>query len=931
MTQPQPLDADSFSRQELFQKDLRTQLMYVLSVLEPQPGSFSAYAMTLCETLCRFTQAMGGPAMLMDYTAFVVLLDVLGLVSRGWMQPKLLEQPSDRFTQFHRIVSELVAVCKKMVEVAPSSLPHVMKANLGVIENCLHALQAPDVEAPLKAAPALSKAHEEKGQESSHQEVLSSNLKAVSQMDPTILTLFFVDLETYTRLLQEGLLVLELDPSDQQTIASLMRAAHSIKGAARVIGLDDIVHLAHALEECFLHVQSKDVCVEPHVMERLFCALDLFQELIKQPSEAMNAWLEQQHATITELTQNLMHLIPEGAGLAGQPTTSIGLQPNPPPSLASELRLRDATESRAIYKGTLRITAAYLNRLMGLAGEFLVESRRLQPFSEQLLQVKNMLHEQSALIDALRACCDERALGEEGSKLLLNLQRQTRECRLQFSDRLDELEECISKVGLLSDGLYREVVSSRLCPFNEGVKDLPRMVRDLSQYLHKQVKLEIIGRSVTVDRDILDKLQTPLQHLLRNAIDHGIESPAQRIALGKPAIGTIRLEAYHRAGLLNILVEDDGCGIDLMAIKQVVIKKQWMDVNAVEKLNKEELLSFLFSPGFTTNTQATELSGRGFGLNTVQTMVHEVCGKILVDAIKGKGTRFCLQLPLALSILRALLVNIAGEAYAFPLARSACTVVVDLKEIQQIDHSYSVQVNGQNIVLIWGFQLLGMPFTPLTQESLSIVVLTQQAQHYGIIVDALIGEKELILQELDPHLGKIQSIICGALMEDGSPVLVIDVDEIIAAAEGLLASHESVFADLEVRIKKPPSLKRILVVEDSITVREVESRILEAAGYSVDVAANGVDAWNLVRIKQYDLIITAVDMPYMDGVEFVRLIKRSDDFRHLPIMIVSYREHPEERALGIEAGADAYIAKSQFRDDAFLAKVHELLTEKSAC
>lgn len=929
MTQSPRVDA--FAMQELFQKDLRSSLKPVLSIIEQPIDSFSEYALTLCQALSSFARALRGPALLMDYKTFVALLELLSFVSERWMQPALLAHPSNQFTQFQQIVRELMEVGKKMVEVAPSELAQVMQESQSVFEGCLHALEAFDLKVPLEEAVLVATPSEAHSKESSGQERPSSTLVAFAQMDPSILTLFFIDLETYTRLLQEGLLALELNPFDQQTIASLMRAAHSIKGAARVIGLHDIVHLAHALEECFLHIQSHEVSVEPELMDRLFKALDLFQELIKQQPEAISSYLESKQATITELTQSLMRLIAERAGPAEQsPPPLIGLQPNPPPSFASELRLRDVTESKAFHERTLRITATYLNRLMGLSSELLVESRWLRPFSEQLLQVKNMQHEQSALIDALKASCDESNLGEEGAQLLLKLQRQTQKCLLKFSDRLDELEEFVRKVGILSDGLYREVVSSRLCPFDEGVKDLPRMVRDLSQHLHKQVNLEIIGRFVTVDRDILDKLQTPLQHLLRNAIDHGIEAPAERIALGKPAIGTIRLEAYHRAGLLNILVADDGRGVDFMELKQVLAKKQWMEMSAAEKLSKEELLSFIFSPGFTTSKETTEVSGRGFGLNTVQTMVHDVGGTILVDSIEGKGTRFCLQLPLALSLMRALLVNIAGEAYAFPLARSARAVVVDLKDLHQIEHRYYVQIEGQNITLIWGSQLFGMPFTPLTEEFLSIVVLTQQTQGYGIIVDALIGEKELILQELDPHLGKIQAISCGALMEDGSPVLVIDVDEMIAAAEGMLTSQESAVDDLGFRIKKQPPPKKILVVEDSATVREVESRLLEAAGYNVDGAANGIDAWNLVRIKDYDLIITAVDMPRMDGLEFVRLIKRSDDFKHLPVIIVSYRERPEERALGLEAGANEYITKSQFRDDAFLARVNELLMERSA-
>lgn len=906
-------EANTFSMQELFQKDLRTQLKQLNDVLEiPQEGAFSEYVKTLCRALIRFTRSLKGPALLMDYTTFVALIDALDSVSSSFLRA-FLKEPTQHFTQFELLVRDLTDVFKQIVEVPPSLLTQTIKESQDTLQSATHALKrfAEIKEVGEEKVEAVEK-DPEKGDK--------TPVTKLSSADPTLLTLFFVDLETYTSLLQEGLLALELEPLDEQMLASLMRAAHSIKGAARVIGLEPIVHLAHALEECFLLVQNKRLSVEADVTNRFFETLDLFRELLKKQPEEINQWLDQRYSAIRELTNVLNQLltINEAEGVKEE-RSSLTKEPSLP--------ITPLVEPRSKRERTLRMTAAYLNRLMGFAGELLVESRSLQPISEDLLQLKKIQYEQSTLLDDLRASYNEQAFGEEGEKKLIELQRKTNACRSSLADLLEQLEEFMRRHGSLSDYLYREIVSSRLCTFDDGVEELPRIVRDLGRYLHKQVRLEIIGRSVTVDRDILDKLQTPLQHLLRNAVDHGIELPARRIALGKNATGTIRLEAYHHAGSFNIVVADDGCGIDLERLRRVLVDKKFIDPNKANQMKQEALLAFLFMPGITTSMQTTEISGRGFGLNTVQTMVHEVGGQIRVESTEGQGTRFSLQLPLTLSIVNSLLVNIAGEPYAIPLARSHRVVTVEPDKMKHVENRFYMELDGQDIGLVWGHQLLGLPGLQEEKNALPVVILKGQQNVYGVIVDALIGEEELIVQELDPHLGKVPLISCGAFMEDGSPVLVMDVEEILAQSEEVPSENRVMVEET----KGAPMPKRILVVDDSASVREVESRILEAAGFVVDVADDGSNAWNIARAEEYDLIVTDMNMPNMDGLGFIKMLKGSFKHQNIPIMIVSYKEDPEDIALGLEAGANEYLTKSQFCEDLFLMKVNALLTGNSKC
>ncbi|MDP1836295.1 MAG: response regulator [Chlamydiales bacterium] len=775
--------------------------------------------------------------------------------------------------------------------------------------------------------------------------------------DQQIVSLFFVELETQTGILSDGLLALEANSHDSEAIESLMRAAHSIKGAARVLGLTDLIHLAHALEDAFTSVANHTIQIDSHTIDVMFSGIDVFSTLVKAGPTEFDSTLASRSVAIHEIIDQLEALrggteklandspAPERVAIATEPLPTpltVKADPEPvtgntlgdlapglrlPTQTGSQRRLNEARQATRVSRKdrVVRVTADYLTRLMGLAGELLVESRWLHPFSDALMHLKKSQYELSGIVDVLRATVNEKVLGEEGDQYLLDLQHKTHQCRENLAKHLEDLELFIRRHATLSDRLYRQVITSRMCPFGDGVEAFPRMVRDLAKQLGKKVSLEIIGRSTTIDRDILDKLKAPLNHLLRNAIDHGIEMPDERIAAGKPPEGHIRLEARHRAGVLSITVSDDGRGVDLPEIRNKVKISKLVDSDMAHNLTESELLDFLFLPGFTTSKEITEISGRGVGLNVVQNMVHEVSGQVRVGGKKGQGATFSLQLPLTLSVLRALLVVIGGEPYAFPLARVERAMVLDRSRIQMVENREYYNFNGQNIGLIPGYSILELPEGRKIIPELSIVVLTDGINSYGVVVDRLLGEKELVVQELDPRIGKVGDVACGAFMEDGSPILVIDVEDMVRSVDKLLSTGglgNLGSAPLEQQNKRR---KRVLVVDDSITVREVECRILENHGYEVDVAVNGVDGWNTVRIGDYDLVVTDVDMPRMNGIELVKSIKNDPRLRTLPVMIVSYKERSDDRMLGMEAGANYYLAKSSFHDDRFLEAVRDLI------
>lgn len=494
-----------------------------------------------------------------------------------------------------------------------------------------------------------------------------------------------------------------------------------------------------------------------------------------------------------------------------------------------------------------------------------------------------------------------------------------------MSDRLNELELYAQRTANLSDRLYREVITSHTRPFADGVQSFPRMIRDLARKLNKQVNLEIVGKATSVDRDILKKLEAPLTHILRNAVDHGIELPEERAATGKPSAGTIRLEAFHRGGMLAITIADDGQGIDPEQLRQKVINKNLTTAEIATQLSISELMEFLFLPGFSTAKQVTEISGRGVGLDIAKSMAQEVGGTVRAVSQKGLGTSFHFQLPLTLSVVRTLLVEISGRPYAIPLARIGHIITVERSDVSDVENKQYFTMNQKNIGLIAAHQILELSEPSPTSGPLSVVVVSDRDDTYGLVVDKFLGEHDLVVRPLDPRLGKVPDISATSLLSDGSPVLIVDVSDIVRSMDAILNAGQLTKVGVVTAEEMANKRKKILVVDDSITVREMERKLLENRGYQVDVAVNGMEGWSAVRTNHYDLVISDIDMPRMNGIELVRQIKNHPRLHSLPTIVMSYRDREEDRLQGLEAGANYYLTKSSFHDDTLINAVVDLI------
>ncbi|AJY03226.1 hybrid sensor histidine kinase/response regulator [Burkholderia sp. SIMBA_043] len=849
----------------------------------------------------------------------------------------------------------------------------------------------------------------------------------------SLLELYREETRTQTQALSERLLVLEAREPDAAALDACMRAAHSLKGAARIVGVPPGVDIAGRMEECFVAAQAGAIALSAAHVDVLLAGVDLllrvadpdappvsaaeidafalaltsadaaqavpvaadvpasasasapvsaptsaapqrgYDGAVNEPVDAGAAtpphaaqpYVAQPYATparATPLHAEQPYAMPpyaaaphstqphaaqlnatppyEAAPHATQPyaTPAHAMQPHaeqpyatPPYAAAPHATPPPATDPPHAAQAAATATAAMrrvradtLNRLLSLSGESLVESRWLKPFAESMLRVKRAQRDAARSLDLLyERFADDLDAGALAS--MNEVRHMLNDLQRALAERMDEFDRFERRSTHIAEQLYDEALQCRMRPFGDATRAYPRIVRDLARSLGKQVRFSIVGEGTQVDRDILDLLDAPLGHLLRNAIDHGVEPPDVRRARGKPADARVTLEARHSAGSLLVSVIDDGPGVDLDALRAAVVRQRLTDDETAARLSDAELLEFLLLPGFSMRDAVTDVSGRGVGLDAVQEMVRGVRGAVRIFNEPGVGMRFVLQLPLTLSVIRSLLVEVGGEPYAFPLAHVRRTLELAHDDIDVLEGQPHFPFDGRRAGLVAAHQLLDAGASDAARATTAVVVVGGEPELYGVAVDRFLGERMLVVQPLDSRLHKIQNIAAGALLENGDPVLIVDVEDLIRSVDKLVRGGQLATLSRDPQRALGERRRRVLVVDDSLTVRELERKLLEKRGYDVTVAVDGMDGWNAVRSDAFDLVVTDVDMPRMDGIELVMLIKGDPALKRVPVMIVSYKDRDEDRRRGLDAGADYYLAKSSFHDEALLDAVHDLI------
>lgn len=812
----------------------------------------------------------------------------------------------------------------------------------------------------------------------------------------TLLDLFRMETETQAQVLGDGLLALERAPTDAARLEACMRAAHSLKGAARIVGVEAGVSLAHVLEDAFVAAQRGALALNVSIIDRLLQGVDLLMRLAhppgRDPNWAQGAGKIEIDAFVSSFASELSAVTGDASQASHEPVASGELTAFDYASYGMETREGDAANAEAsvspasdispatpaseddhvrdslalprvvehaavttppgthdayttepgVHADTgdgasraLRVSADNLDRLLRLSSEALVASRWSQPFAQSLQRLKRHQHDAGEALDRVSSALAQVAERSDDDRQMLlsalaDLRRALGVGGQLLAEQIHELDDFDRRSTQLSQRLYDEALACRMRPIDDRLGGFARMVRDLGRSLGKPARLEIRGADTQVDRDILDQLEAPLGHLLRNAVDHGLERPEVRAAAGKPAEGVITLSARHSAGLLLVSVADDGAGIDIERVRAAVVKRGLVAVDTARHLDDNELLEFLMLPGFTLRDTVTDVSGRGVGLDAVRAMVAMVRGTVRIEHTPGRGTKFILQLPLTLSVVRSLIVEIAGEPYALPLASLSRTLALPQEDIDMLEGRPHFTLDGKQIGLVSAQQVLCGTEPVGTSGDQPVVVFGDGEARYGLAVDKFLGERMLVVQPLDARLGKLPNIAAGALTEDGSPLLIIDTADLVRSIAKAVEMGSLERLPMRAAQSSGRGRKRLLVVDDSLTVRELERKLLAARGYDVSVAIDGMDGWNAVRSETFDMVITDVDMPRMDGIELVTLIKRDPRTAELPVMIVSYKDREEDRQRGLDAGADYYLAKGSFHDDTLLRAVVDLIGESGS-
>ena len=760
--------------------------------------------------------------------------------------------------------------------------------------------------------------------------------------------LFQTEVQQHCACLADGLIALEQNASDPKMVEPLMRAAHSVKGAARIINLDGAIGLAHSMEECLVRIQKGTEIPTASRIDELLRGSDILRSLADHKSEdEARAWLEQEAGPISALAEGLN--LPPKAGVSAvvvvapaatpaptattapaatpvapaatpAPATKPAPAVTPAPAVVKVATPPAATPSAAsapsaASDAAVLVSSSSLERLLQLSGEALVEARRLESIRRTLTRAKIAQRQLTAALDSLQVT--GRHAGDAMTAVATS--------RDALDEALHQVEDHLRRGEELASALHNEAVSSRMRPFGDACGGLARSVRDVARTLGKEVRLIIAGEQVPVDREILRQLEAPLGHLVRNAIDHGIESPDERVAAGKMRQASLRVEARHHAGSLIVEVREDGRGIDRTNLRARIVSKKLSEASIVETLGDAELFDFLFLPGFSTAAAVTDISGRGVGLDVVQSMAHSVGGSIEVRSSPA-GTSFAMRLPVTLSVVRAAVISIAGETYALALARLERIDRIARSELKTVEGRLTTVIRGEIVGLVHATEILQLKASTQSEsaDELAIVSVLAGSRTVGFVVDSFLGEEDLVVRRMDARLGDVAHVDAASIRENGDLLLILDADDLVQSALQLLEQGKLRGDEGRSAISKRKQ-RRVLVVEDSITVREVERQMLLRAGYAVDTAVDGMDGWNAVQKVKYDLVVSDVDMPRMNGIEFVRKMRADRRYETLPVVIVSYKDREEDRIAGLEAGASAYLTKGSFQDQSFLQTIADLI------
>ena len=782
--------------------------------------------------------------------------------------------------------------------------------------------------------------------------------------------------------ISQGLLHFEQNPQDQEKLNEIFRAAHTLKGSSRMMKLTTISDTAHSLEDLFSAFREGRVLLTPSISDLIFRGIDVIRDMVevgvvaggnpvldqplcdaliavaagepiatqepvaaKKPEEKEVA-VEPDAAKKPEEKEVAVEpdaaVKPEEKKVAVEPDTAVKPEekrvavepvrapspekpppaPLPAPSVPAPIVAGQAPSQAippAVKKTvTIRISAEKLDALIRTTGEVISFQNRLK---QRMLEIKQA----------------RRLSGKHQEKLNAlpwpdNLQNDHRQPLLETASALNnQLSRWVSHfrddsdlLGILFNDLQTEALGLRMLPLSTLFDTFPRLVRDVSRSVGKQVKLVMQGGDTNLDKVIIEKIGGPLMHMIRNAVDHGIESPEERQQAGKPETGNLRLTAWAEGEGIIIELADDGGGIAVEKLKNKALQKKLVSASDLESKSRSELFDLIFLPGFSTSPIITDNSGRGVGMDVVKKeILDNLKGAITIHSNPGQGSNFRIRLPLTLATIEVLLIRAGGRIFAFPKNSVREVLKVSRKEVIQVVGRQAIRVREQVLPVVGLADLIDLPSLAMARNSgqLTLLIVTSGIEFLGLIVDELLDDMEIVLKPL-PYFMRNNVFASGLIISGQNEIVsVINVPSLIQITKEFkkhaIAEQES----------GASAQKHILVVDDSLNTREIEKEILQSYGYRVDVAQDGVDALDKAKKQPFDLIVTDVEMPRKDGFTLTEKLRETESYRYTPIIIVTSRDKEEDKQRGIQVGADAYIIKGSFDQSNLLDTVRNLSGE----
>ena len=742
---------------------------------------------------------------------------------------------------------------------------------------------------------------------------------------------FRVEAEEHIHELTSGLIELEKAPKTEKTsglIEKIFREAHSLKGASRSVNMKDVESICQVLENIFGELKNERISLTAEQYDLIHKAIDNISKMISSTGTKIpkdNRELIKQLQSITEVVQS--NKINEENTTAVKKTFEETAIAAPSESEIPAIA-ESSAEERHAQTETVRIPTAKLDPLF-LQAEQLIQSKIASV--QRTTEMKTL----NTFIDSWKKESrkwDYRRSTDNGFQLKEIIDwnnERLNELEIQTTSLLHAVENDQRSLGRMIDDHLEAMKNILMLPVSTMVEGFPKFIRDLARSQGKEAELIVHGKEIEVDKRILEELKDPLIHLIRNCIDHGIKKHAGEEQLSEKSHGKVTLsfnatESRH----LEIIISDNGVGVDLDKVRRAAIKADVLDKNSLENLNAQETLMLIFQSGVTTSQMITDISGRGLGLAIVREKVEKLGGSVSVESQADIGTTFHLLLPLTLATFRGIIVRLGEHLYAVPTIHVERAVRVNREEIKTVENKETIMIDGKILTVVNLGNALGVSSGNNSVsnkkndsgEFIQLLILIHAEKRIAFIVDEILEECQILVKELGKQLSRVRNISGATVLGSGKVVPVINVSDLMKSA-GKVSSAKVVTSEK----KTPEKIYKLLVAEDSITSRTLIKNILESAGYLVETSVDGVDAFTKALVGEFDLIVSDVDMPRMNGFELTAKIRKDKKLDELPVVLVTALESREDREHGIDVGANAYIIKSSFDQSNLLEVIQKLL------